>query len=75
MDRVVAERLMKVLLQFGEPFNAATESTDQIADDQERRAVRRPLGEIGVRLFQAMLPIIRQYPDLDPDKDEAWLRR
>ncbi len=65
---------MKALLDFGGPFNEATELTYQISDEQERKSVRRPLGEIGVRLYEAMIPIIRQFPDLDPDKNEPWYR-
>jgi len=74
MDRAIAEKLMAALMRFTEPFNDITELTGEITDERERKDFRRPLGEIGVRLYTAMLPIIRQYPDLDPDKDEPWYR-
>lgn len=69
MERAIAEKLMRVLLEFSGPFNRATEIISQISSQEEQRALRRGLAEsIGGLDANVMLPIIRQYPDLDPDK-------
>jgi hypothetical protein len=73
MDRVVAEKLIETLRRFDEPFNVATELTDQMTES-EARAVRRGLAEILARIDDVIRPIVRQFPDLDPDKNEPWYR-
>ena len=68
MDRKTAERLMGEMLALGGPLDSATEIVDQIADKDERSNLRREIGELmGAIYTNIMLPIIRQYPDLDPD--------
>lgn len=69
MEREIAEKLMKVLEEFSEPFNRATELIAEISSQEEQRALRRGLAQSITTLdTQVMIPIIRQYPDLDPDK-------
>lgn len=69
MERATAELMMKELLALSQPLNAATALTDQIADRAEREQFRRELaalmGDIYIDLIK---PIIKQYPDLDPDR-------
>lgn len=70
MERSVAKALMDILLSLDQPLNKATELTDQITDVVERKTILRGLGEVGGRIFtDLMIPLIRQYPDLDPTKD------
>lgn len=70
MERTVAEQLMGLLLSLDKPLNAATSLTQEISDPVEQKAVRRGIGEITGRVYtDLMRPIIRQYPDLDPEKD------
>lgn len=70
MDRAVAERLMKALLALDAPLNEAARLTETIADEGEQRAVRRAIGTVVAGIYaELMRPIIRQYPDLDPEKD------
>lgn len=69
MDRSIAEQLMKSLLELDAPLNRATELTEKIADPEERKAVRRGIGELTLRAYTDLIrPIVRQYPDLDPEK-------
>ena len=69
MDRKTAELLMKELLALSRPLNSATAIVDKIADEEERNKLRREIGEVMGSLYaNLMLPIIRQYPDLDPDR-------
>jgi hypothetical protein len=69
MDRAVAEDLIRLAKAFDASLNAATEATARIADHGERRAIRRAIGELIVRADEDLIrPIVRHYPDLDPDK-------
>jgi len=71
MDRNVAEKLMSELVALGEPLNAATTLTAQIVDEGERAAIRKVLGDLMSHVYlDLMRPIIRQYPDLDPDRTQ-----
>jgi hypothetical protein len=69
MDRAVAEELIRLVKALDGSLNAATEATAKIADPEERKAVRRAIAEIIVKADEDLIrPIVRQYPDLDPDK-------
>lgn len=69
MDRGVAEQLMKELLALTAPLNAATSLTSQITSKEEQTVIRRGLGELMNTIYaDLMRPIIKQYPDLDPDR-------
>lgn len=69
MDRRIAEQLIDLALALDGPLNQATALSLQIEDLEERKAVRRVIGETTGRLYtDLMVPIIRQYPDLDPEK-------
>jgi hypothetical protein len=60
------------LLSLDEPLNKATEIAKQIADLEERKLIHRGLGDVVGRIFtDIMVPIIRQYPDLDPTRKES----
>lgn len=70
MDRAIAEQLMQKYLELSEPLNLATELTDKIENKEERSLIRRGIGSVMVNIYvDLMRPIIRQYPDLDPDRD------
>lgn len=69
MERRIGEKLMQLLLSLDEPLNEATALSRELADPEEQKAVRRVIGEVTGRIYtDLMVPIIRQYPDLDPDK-------
>lgn len=71
MQRTIAEKLMKIMLSIDEPLNMATELTDEIEDPEEAKLIRRGIAEIGSKVFSGvMIPIIRQYRDLDPTRDK-----
>ena len=61
---------MVILFSLDGPLHTATELTSEIEDENERKLIRKGIGEIGGRIYtDLMRPIIRQYPDLDPDKE------
>jgi len=69
MDRGVAEPLMKELMALGVCLNSMTVLTDKISDKEEQVEIRRVIGNImGMIYTDMMIPIMRQYPDLNPDK-------
>jgi hypothetical protein len=68
MERHIAERLMQLYLKVSEPLNEATDLIDQIDSEEERKRLRQPIGRIIARTYtDLMIPIIREYPDLDPE--------
>jgi hypothetical protein len=72
MNRVLAEQLMTEFLALGGPINRATELAGKIDDVDERKAVRRAIGEIAVNVYSNLVrPIVHQYPDLDPDSEPS----
>lgn len=69
MDRETAVQLMRVYSQLSEPFNLATEIIGKLPDEEEQKRLRRPLGQMMADVWtELMLPIVKQFPELDPDK-------
>ncbi len=69
MDRELAERIVKAVMDLSPPLNALDKLSEQIADRDEAREFRRALGELMAGTLPLLMPIIRQFPDLDPDRD------
>jgi hypothetical protein len=69
IDRDSAERLMVNFMTISEALNAAATTISHFPEQEEQRCFRRAVGEIGNTLYlDLMRPIIKQFPDLDPDK-------
>lgn len=69
MERDLAARMIEVGQSMTEPLNRLAALTEQIAGEDERRDFRRRLAQIMGDIYPDLLiPIIRQYPDLDPHK-------
>ena len=76
MDKQTAQALMNAIEVMGARLNDVAAVVETISDDSEKKALRRPLGEMMSLTFtDIMLPIIRQYRDLDPDKDTEWYKQ
>jgi len=72
MDKSIADSLMKQMLSLSHYVDEAGELTKQITDDDERYAIRKGIADIaGLIYTDVMMPLIRQYPELDPDKRKA----
>jgi hypothetical protein len=68
IDRKIAELLMSDLLALSAPLNSATLLANEISDKDERERVRRAIGTVMNEIFvNLMMPIVQQYPELDPD--------
>ncbi len=64
---------MVSLERFGEVLNGLAAEIEKIKDIEEKKKYRRGVGELMGRSYtDIMLPIIREYPELDPDKDLDW---
>ena len=75
MERRAAELLMAQFLQLDAPLNSATHITDQIEADAERKQFRRGIGEVLSKVYaQLILPIVQEFPDLDPEKGQPSQR-
>jgi hypothetical protein len=69
MDKNIAKELMDIFSALGTPLNKAAELIEQINDEDERKGFRRGIAGIMASTDTDLeLPIIRQFPDLDPDK-------
>ena len=58
---------------LGEALNDLAADIEKIKDLEEKKKYRRGVGELMGRSYtDIMRPIIKEYPDLDPDKDLDW---
>ena len=69
MDRDLAEKIVKGVLDLSPPLNALDKLSEQIADCEAAREFRRALGELMGSTLALLRPIVRQFPDLDPDRE------
>jgi hypothetical protein len=68
MDRAAAERLMSAALALDTPLGELDSAVWEIADEHERTAFVRALGDIFRLLNEGfIIPIGRTYPDLAPE--------
>ena len=72
MEKEIAKRLIELAVALDDPLNEATTLTSKISDIEERKAVRRAIAEItGAAYSELIRPILRQYPELDPDPSRS----
>lgn len=70
MDKNLAAQLIKKLHNLDGPLGEVLDLTEQLPDEEERRRFRGSVGDLIARVYtQLMVPVLRQYPDLDPDQD------
>ena len=56
-------------MAFDAPIGKLIELVDEIADPGEKAVFNRAVGDLMGQIYaKLMVPILRQYPDLDPDK-------
>ena len=78
MDKEIAKNLMANLLALSEPMNSVAETIELIDDEAQKlplkQAIYKIIGDVYVDL---MRPIIREYPEYDPDclVDGRWETR
>lgn len=68
MDKVIAEKLVDVLISMDRPLNEAAVLIENIEEPGEKKVFRKAIAEIVGRSYSdLMAPIFKQYPDLDRD--------
>lgn len=68
MNREIAQKLMTELEGLNQVTNRQADLIEMIADMDERRKFRRAIiTVIGDVHAQLMFPVLRQFPDLEPD--------
>lgn len=69
MNENTAVSLMVALIKLNNSANDVIYEIEKIDDDKLKRLFRRSIANvIGTVYLELMLPIIEEYPDLDPDK-------
>lgn len=69
MERVLAEEMVREILAIGNNLNRLNDLFEaHIGDGELKKELKRPLGEAMASGTILLLPILRLYPDLDPDK-------
>ena len=69
MDRELAERIVKGVMDIRTPFGALDQLSLEIADPDEAHTFRHALGHLISDTLDLLRPIVRQFPDLDPYPD------
>jgi chaperonin cofactor prefoldin len=70
MNKATADRLMAIYERVGNLLNEADAVVSAIENEDEQKELRRPLGELMASLWLRLeAPIVRTYPDLDPDRE------
>lgn len=68
MERELAERMLAALKSLDPGLDEAARITEVMADREEAKALRRHLGVLMAEpLYEIVMHIVRQYPELDPD--------
>ena len=67
MEKAVASQVVDAILAVERELGVLSTLSNKIADDQERTTFRRNLAEIVALYTDMLMPVVHQYPDLDPD--------
>jgi len=68
MTREQASSIIAVCREASAIFNAIAEQIEMLTDPEEQRHFRRAIAELmSAKFVEIELPIIEQFPDLDPD--------
>ena len=69
MEKSTAAGIVKALTELDHQLNDIDAQLRNLPDEGERRVLLRALGSIIADLDSDLIrPLVRQYPDLDPDR-------
>ena len=74
MEKTVACEIMDAIRAAEFPVNTLESLSGKITDEDERKAFRRHLAEVMLGYLDIERSIVRQYPDLDPDREPTASR-
>lgn len=70
MDRKIAEKLMVEIESLNQVTNRQAHLIELISDENERKIFRRAIGTVMIDAYDKLMrPVIRQFPELDPDRE------
>jgi hypothetical protein len=68
MNRALAVDILAAIQAAEAHLNVLSALSERMENSDERRKFRRALADIMIGYIDLMADIIRQYPDLDPDR-------
>lgn len=70
MDRNIAEKLMVEIESLNQVTNRQAHLIELISDENERKIFRRAIVTVMIDAYDKLMrPVIRQFPELDPDRE------
>jgi hypothetical protein len=70
MERELAERLMARIAALNAELNTLDPIARQIAEGSERKGYLHGVAAVMLSVYEELMrPIVKQFPDLDPDRD------
>jgi hypothetical protein len=71
MDRSIASKILNVVISLDKELGNLDLTIRDVEDEVEKKCLGKKLVEVICLLDQSfILPILKKYPDLDPDKNE-----
>ena len=75
MEKEIAKKLVIELERLGNVVNDVALIIEEISDEGEKRKFRKGVAGLMGNLFtDIMHHIIREHPDLDPDRNTEWFK-
>ncbi len=69
MEKKQASDILESVLALNRPLGQVMDATEALPDGTERAEMVKAVGEIlKILTLNIVFPIVRQYPELDPDK-------
>lgn len=71
MEKSLAASIIEGSLVVGQSLNELLRLVEKVTEGRVQKDLRRQIGDVMGRLYtDVMMPVIQQYPDLDPDRKE-----
>ena len=71
MERELAERMLAAIKSLNPGLDEASRITELMPDKKEAQTLRRHLGGMmSGPLYEIVMHVVRQHPELDPDANE-----
>jgi len=71
LEKTLALQIMDSIQAAETQVNTLESLLEKIVDNDERQAFRRHLADVMIGYIDIQMAIVRQYPDLDPDRKPA----
>jgi len=71
MEKTLALQIMDAIQAAETQVNTLESLLEKIVDNDEKQAFRRHLADVMIGYIDIQMAIVRQYPDLDPDRKPA----